>query len=40
MQAHTEKGQLPVTLCGNHSLAMGTIPGTLREYTINHASSG
>ncbi|OAX40284.1 Arginase/deacetylase [Rhizopogon vinicolor AM-OR11-026] len=29
-KAHAEKGQLPVTLCGNHSLAMGTVPGTLR----------
>lgn len=30
VQAHAERGQLPVTLGGDHSLAMGTISGTLR----------
>ncbi|KAG2157528.1 Ureohydrolase [Suillus clintonianus] len=32
VQAHAEMGQLPVTLGGDHSLAMGTISGTLRAY--------
>jgi len=32
VQAHAERGQLPVTLGGDHSLAMGTISGTLRAY--------
>jgi hypothetical protein len=30
VQAYAEMGHLPVTLDGDHSLAMGTIPGTLR----------
>jgi arginase len=30
VQAHAEMGHLPVTLGGDHSLAMGTISGTLR----------
>ncbi|KAG0700490.1 Ureohydrolase [Suillus ampliporus] len=30
VRAHTERGQLPVTLGGDHSLAMGTISSTLR----------
>ncbi|KAF9566306.1 arginase [Agrocybe pediades] len=29
---HASKGQIPVTLGGDHSLAMGTISGTLSEY--------
>jgi len=29
---HASKGQLPVTLGGDHSLAMGTISGTLSKY--------
>ncbi|KAF8735837.1 hypothetical protein AX14_001412 [Amanita brunnescens Koide BX004] len=29
---HAKKGQLPVTLGGDHSLAMGTISGTLSAY--------
>ncbi|KAH9483948.1 Arginase [Psilocybe cubensis] len=29
---HAAKGQLPVTLGGDHSLAMGTISGTLSKY--------
>ncbi|KAG9318640.1 hypothetical protein JVU11DRAFT_733 [Chiua virens] len=29
---HTKNGQLPVTLGGDHSLAMGTISGTLESY--------
>ncbi|KAG2077863.1 Ureohydrolase [Suillus decipiens] len=32
VQAHAEMGHLPVTLGGDHSLAMGTISGTLRAY--------
>ncbi|KAG0694338.1 Ureohydrolase [Suillus ampliporus] len=32
VQGHTERGQLPVTFVGDHSLAMGTILGTLRAY--------
>ncbi|KAG1803858.1 Ureohydrolase [Suillus plorans] len=32
VQAHAEMGRLPVTLGGDHSLAMGTISGTLRAY--------
>jgi len=29
---HAKRGQLPVTLGGDHSLAMGTISGTLEKY--------
>jgi len=29
---HAQKGQLPVTIGGDHSLAMGTISGTLSRY--------
>ncbi|KAI9059211.1 Ureohydrolase [Trametes sanguinea] len=29
---HAKKGQLPLTLGGDHSLAMGTISGTLEQY--------
>ncbi|KAG2352205.1 hypothetical protein BDR07DRAFT_1475327 [Suillus spraguei] len=32
VQAHTEMGHLPVTLGGDHSLAMATISGTMRAY--------
>ncbi|KIK42545.1 hypothetical protein CY34DRAFT_12279 [Suillus luteus UH-Slu-Lm8-n1] len=32
VQAHAAMGHLPVTLGGDHSLAMGTISGTLRAY--------
>ncbi|KAG2111883.1 arginase [Suillus cothurnatus] len=32
VQAYAEMGHLPVTLGGDHSLAMGTISGTLRAY--------
>ncbi|GBE81712.1 Ureohydrolase [Sparassis latifolia] len=30
--AHAKNGQLPLTLGGDHSLAMGTISGTLEQY--------
>jgi len=30
--AHAKKGELPVTIGGDHSLAMGTISGTLSHY--------